>query len=63
MTGDARAVEQAATESIYFVIVTTADIRRDEIRLATSPRRIERQDLVADTAPASRRGWSGGSAR
>jgi GntR family transcriptional repressor for pyruvate dehydrogenase complex len=56
MTGDARAAEQAATEHINFTYATIEEIRRDELRMATSLRRIERQDLVADTALASRRG-------
>jgi GntR family transcriptional repressor for pyruvate dehydrogenase complex len=55
MTGDSRAAEQTATEHIDFTYATIEDIRRDEMRMATSLRRIERQDLVADTAPASRR--------
>lgn len=55
LAGDARAAEIAATGHINFTYATVDDIRRDELRMATSLRRIERQDLVAEGAPASRR--------
>lgn len=50
LAGDARAAEQAAAEHIAFTAATIEEIRRDESRLATSLRRIERADLVAGTA-------------
>ena len=56
LAGDARAAEQAAGEHIAFTYATIEDIRRDEMRMATSLRRIERQDLVADSAASARRG-------
>ena len=56
LTGDALAAEQAAAGHINFTHATIEDIRRDELRMATSLRRIERQDLVADSAVAGRRG-------
>jgi GntR family transcriptional repressor for pyruvate dehydrogenase complex len=55
MNRDSRAAERTAAEHIDFSYATSEDIRRDAMRMATSLRRIERHDLVADIAPASRR--------
>jgi GntR family transcriptional repressor for pyruvate dehydrogenase complex len=56
LASDARAAEQAAGGHIAFTHATIEDIRRDEMRMATSLRRIERQDLVADAVAPARRG-------
>lgn len=50
LAGDARAAEQQAAAHIEFTARTIDTIRRDELRLATSLRRIDRHDLVADSA-------------
>ena len=44
--GDAAAAERAAAEHIRYTQATIAELRRDEARLATSLRRIDRADLV-----------------
>jgi GntR family transcriptional repressor for pyruvate dehydrogenase complex len=54
LAGDAYAAEQAASGHINFTQATIEDIRRDELRMATSLRRIERHDLVAENAAARR---------
>jgi len=52
--GDVAAAEKAATEHINFTFATIEDIRRDELRMATSLRRIERKDLVVEARNLSR---------
>ena len=47
INGDAKAAEKAAADHINFTYSTIEDIRRDEMRTATSLRRIDRKDLVA----------------
>ncbi len=47
LAGDPAAAERTAAEHIRFTRATTEEIRLDELRLATSLRRIERRDLVA----------------
>ncbi|OYV36725.1 MAG: GntR family transcriptional regulator [Acidocella sp. 20-61-6] len=54
LSGDARAAEKAAADHINFTYSTIEDIRRDELRMATSLRRIDRKDLVADPGAANR---------
>ena len=56
IAGDTRAAEAAAAGHITFTYATIEDIRRDELRMATSLRRIERRDLVADNAANRRAG-------
>ncbi|WP_298282863.1 FadR/GntR family transcriptional regulator [Acidocella sp.] len=46
LAGDAAAAEAAASAHIRFTRSTTAQIREEEARLATSLRRIERADVV-----------------
>lgn len=46
LTGDAVAAERAAAEHIAFTRDTIAEIRQDEMRLATSLRRVGRADIV-----------------
>jgi GntR family transcriptional repressor for pyruvate dehydrogenase complex len=53
LSGDAKAAEKAAAAHINFTYSTLEDIRRDEMRMATSLRRIDRKDLVADPSPAN----------
>ncbi len=48
LAADPARAERAAAGHIKFVFDTIEDIRRDELRLAESQRRIERQDLLAD---------------
>ncbi len=50
LAGEPEAAERAAAEHIRFTQATIEEIRRDELRMATSLRRIDRQDLV----------WKGG---
>ncbi len=47
LAGDALAAEQAAFNHMRFTYATIEDIRRDELRQATSLRRIDRRDLVS----------------
>ena len=46
LRGDPVAAERAAAEHIHFTQATISEIRMDEIRLATSLRRIDRADIV-----------------
>jgi len=46
LAGDAVAAEDAARAHVRFTQQTTAQIRQEEVRLATSLRRIERGDVV-----------------
>ncbi len=48
IAGDPKAAEHAAAEHIRFTRDTIAEIRLDELRQATSLRRLERRDLVSD---------------
>ncbi len=46
LAGDASRAETAASTHISYVFNTIEDIRRDELRLSASERRIDRDDLV-----------------
>ena len=46
LEGDASRAETAASSHITYVFNTIEDIRRDELRLSASERRIDRDDLV-----------------
>jgi GntR family transcriptional repressor for pyruvate dehydrogenase complex len=48
LAGDSQRAEQAASDHMTFTVETLDEIRRDELRLAASLRRIDRQDLVAE---------------
>jgi GntR family transcriptional repressor for pyruvate dehydrogenase complex len=54
LAGDPHAAEQAATDHIVYTGGTIDEIRRDEMRMATSLRRIERRDLVESRTPGAR---------
>ena len=54
LSGDAKAAEKPAAAHINFTYSTIEDIRRDDMRMATSLRRIDRKDLVADPSPTNR---------
>ena len=56
LAGDARAAEKAAKAHIRFTYATIEKARSQEVRLATSLRRIDRRDIVPDSAPAVDRG-------
>jgi GntR family transcriptional repressor for pyruvate dehydrogenase complex len=53
LAGNPNEAEMAASQHIDFTHTTIEEIRRDELRMATSLRRIDRHDLVADS-PARR---------
>ncbi len=55
ISGDVKAAEKFASNHINFTYSTIEDIRRDEMRMATSLRRIDRKDLVADPPAISKR--------
>ena len=59
LAGDPLAAERTAAEHIRFTRATTEEIRLDELRLATSLRRIERRDLVAGAEKSERHLWIG----